>query len=407
MDIDYNFKIQLFQDITGCYDSDTAMNFLYECDWDEQMAAQLYLASIEANQLANPGKSKGNQVEANSNKNTKSKETENSNNVDINDDVYNNLMSILQLRKESSFNSFKSSIISKMGLLVIYTKTDLDIITDIMFQVSDNENIMELLKANYAIYFIDKDNNDIQPLIQKLKLKGPYPITLFIHDSEMSFLSSSNLIVDKIEGFIEYSFLCDKIKENTYKINKYAPKKQSTNSSGTNNRDNKISVDSNKDESMLSHTELMEKQKKELEEMVNKERQKELQKKIDEENKRKKEDEIKAQREVLHKKLSKEKRDRDIFKTKLYPEPADTEQGKCLIKFRLPNGSIKDRKFLKSWKIEQLYFFINTLENVFVDDDSTDFDILTPFPMKIYDDFDQTLEDAGLGQNSVLQVRER
>ena len=363
------------------------------------MAAQLYLASIEANQSANPGKVKESQVTANSAKNTKSRESDSGSNSD---EVYNNLMSILQLKKEGSFSSFKSSIISKMGLLIIYTKNDLDIITDIMFQVSDNENIMELLKSNYSMYFVDKDNKEVQPLIQKFKLQGPYPITLFIHDSEMSFLSSSNLIVDKIEGFIEYSFLCDKIKENTYKINKYAPKKKSTNSSGTNN----IPADSYKDDSMLSHSELMEKQKKELEDMVNKERQKELQKKIDEENKRKKEEEIKAQREMLHKKLSKEKRDRDNFKTKLNPEPADTDPGKCLIKFRLPNGSIIDRKFLKSWKIEQLYFFVNTLENVFVDDDSTNFDILTPFPMRIYDDFDQTLEDAGLGQNSVLQVRE-
>ena len=390
VDMDYNYKIQLFQDITGCNDGDTAFNFLMECDWDEQLASQVYLSSINANK-PNSEEIKPKKVE---DKKIKS-------NIDIqeNNDMYYQLMDVLQLKKEASFSSFKASIISKMGLLIIYSENDVEILSDIIFQLSDNENIMEILKSNYSIFMISNTNKDIKSFIEKHKLNGLSPITLFVHDPEMNFEKSS-VVISKIEGFLEYNFLCEKIKENSYNISKFGPKKIPNNDF---NYDNQKYIN----EPKLTNVELMEKQKKELEEMEKRAYELEMQKKKEEELKRKKEDEIKHGKEMLKKKISNEKRCRESFKSKLYIEPESSNPDSCLIIFRLPNGNRIERRFLKKWKIEQMYYFINTVENVFVDEDSTDFDIITPFPMKIYDDFEVTFESAGLGSNSVLQIRER
>ena len=276
---------------------------------------------------------------------------------------------------------------------------------------------MEIVKANYVFYITSIDNPDIKPLIQNQKISYISPTTLFMHDPFFIYLNNNELVLYKFEGFLEYDTLCEKISDCSSKINKKGYKQVNPNNNFSNNTipnkntgnkssDNKNNNNKNNnlysdyvDETKLSNVELMEKQKRELEEM-------EKQLILNEQKKKEKELEKKKEVEALRKKISQERHSREDFKNKLIPEPSDKEKDVAIIKFRMPDGETLERRFLKTMKVEQLYCFVGSRDNVLMEEDSS-FDLINQFPFKEYNDLDKTLEEEGLFPRVTVQVREK
>lgn len=375
-DEDYNYKLDLFSQLTECDDYDIAINYLTEYNWDERLAAQVFLN-------ANPRK---NQYEP----------TENDCTSSIDNELYHNLMNILNLETCIDFNSFINNLNKngKIGLFLIFNKNDIDLLTEIFFRLSDNDTIIEILSTSYSLYFIQnsqlinskesKESKEIITFLKKNKLNNSsHPTTVFIQNS--------NEVQEVIEGFLEYDFLCEKIRENAFK----KPNTNTNTNSKSNIYDHKYN-DNTKD---LSHKDLIEKQKQELLDV-------ERRAKEEEDLKKKLEKERQVQNENLKKKQSLEKKNKNDFISKLLPEQSN-DKDSILIIFRLPNGTRTERRFNKKWEILQLYAYIYTLDSIFIDEESMEFDIIMSFPLKVFDNLSETIEGSGLTSNSILQVREK
>lgn len=382
-DEDYNFKLDQFSQLTECDDYDIAINYLTEYNWDERLAASIYLnANSQKNQFE-PRK-------------TKENPTENDDTSSISNELYINLMNILNLETCSDFNSFIVNLNKnkKIGLFLIFNKNDIDLLTEIFFRLSDNDTIIEILSSSYSLYFIQnsllvnskesKESKEINNFLKKMNLNNSsHPTTVFIQNS--------NEIQEVIEGFLEYDFLCEKIRENAFK--------KPNSNSNSNIYNHKYNDNINDNTNDLSHKDLIEKQKKELEHV-------EKRAKEEEDLKRKLEKERNLQNESLKKKQSLEKKNKNDFISKLLPEQSN-DKDSILIIFRLPNGTRTERRFNKKWEILQLYAYIYTLDSIFIDEESMEFDIIMSFPLKVFDNLSETIEGSGLTSNSILQVREK
>ena len=78
--------------------------------------------------------------------------------------------------------------------------------------------------------------------------------------------------------------------------------------------------------------------------------------------------------------------------------------------FRYPTGEKNiERRFLKTEKIEILYFFVKSKgREIFFENDSNDFDLLYGFPPKNLENFkDKTLEEEGMFPNAIIHIREK
>ncbi len=81
-----------------------------------------------------------------------------------------------------------------------------------------------------------------------------------------------------------------------------------------------------------------------------------------------------------------------------------TDPNSTLIVFRLPGGNRIERRFNKKDKIDDLYNFIDFLEDDNIKENN--FDLIQTFPFIIFNDREKTIEEANLFPNAVLQVRE-
>lgn len=138
------------------------------------------------------------------------------------------------------------------------------------------------------------------------------------------------------------------------------------------------------------------------EEIENLERMENEKKKVEEERIRKekleKEEKVKREQEILNKKIEKEKQ--------LPEEPAQGDPNSTHIIFRYPDGARrKERRFLKTDAVKILYDFIDSLgPDVFEESDK--YELIQPFPFKLYNNLERTLEAEQLFPNAVLQIRE-
>ena len=95
-------------------------------------------------------------------------------------------------------------------------------------------------------------------------------------------------------------------------------------------------------------------------------------------------------------------------KRKIVDEPEEGNPDATTICFRYPDGEKrKDRRFLKSHTIQNLYDFITSLGNeIYSEEGNTSFSLYQPFPPKKYDNMENTLESEGLFPNAVIQIKE-
>ena len=79
-----------------------------------------------------------------------------------------------------------------------------------------------------------------------------------------------------------------------------------------------------------------------------------------------------------------------------------------MICFRYPDGEkVKNRRFLKSHTIQNLYDYVTSLgKEIYTEEENNSFSLYQPFPPKKYEEMGNTLEQEGLFPNAFVQIRE-
>lgn len=248
--------------------------------------------------------------------------------------------------------------------------------------MSNHQDIIDALAKESSVVFINKNSSAAKKVKSIVEFEFISPTVLFLYDGKKTWSSNPDIILAKLEGFIEEMTFVDFFLSNMDKI----PKNQTED----------IIEDSNQ-----SNYQMIEKQKRELEEAEHQfelAKQKEIQKKLEKE-KAIKEQNLKEtqQREKSEKKKNK--------KENLPLEPSSDDPSSVNIRFRLPDGNTTERRFLNTSKVQILYDYIDTLDYIF-ENECSKYDLIEPFPFKSYNNLDSSLKDCGIVNNTLLQIRE-
>ena len=291
------------------------------------------------------------------------------------------------------FDSYKFCrlITRRIGIIIFYSANDVQFLNNFVTQISRNSMIMNLLKQYFIIYPLLSNTND------------GYKMQNIISDSQLTlpsfvfcFNSSFNPNRDDYHDYIfDRTFVINMLEGNSINL-------ESFNNSLINCTEQLgINFSNNNEFVPMSDGEVLQKQKNEMEEL-------EKQTKIKEEEKRKQK--LKEQKEKLEeeKKLKEiEKKAKDA-KRKIVEEPPEGNPESTTICFRYPDGEkVKNRRFLKSHKIQNLYDYVTSLGNeIYSEEGNNGFSLYQPFPPKKYTNMENTLEKEGLFPNAVIQIRE-
>ncbi len=150
----------------------------------------------------------------------------------------------------------------------------------------------------------------------------------------------------------------------------------------------------------MSDGEYLQKKKNDFEELERIKEEEEKKKKLEEEEKEKKEVEEKKRLEEIENKAEEAKKI-------IVDEPEEGNPDATTIRFKYPDGKTeKDRRFLKTDTIQDLYNFVTSLGNEIYFERHNGFSLCQPFPMIKYDNMKNTLEQEGLSPNAVIQIKE-
>ena len=449
-EIDYNSKILNFMAMTETGDPDVATKYLESSNWDETIAVNNFFKKINVTSNKNSNNKNniinGNIIDDNSNNNIINKDkidynfkndinqnlidknfdnNENNqmkenilikenNNQNNNQSCFNKYIldpiisffsscckeSEYEVEEDSSFQllpnkiadltQFCEQISQKIGIIILYKLENIQFLKRFIYQLSQNSMAINLLKQNCIIITILEDTNDgirIQNLINNNQLI--YPIFLFCSSKNQNttdiFLERKN-IINKLESeFTTLDSFYSTIIDTSEKINNIK----------NNNYKNYNDFNS------LTDAEVLNKQKSEMEAL-----EKEVQRK-EEELKRQKliEEQKKIEEELIKKK---EEKELEEAKKKVVEEPSEDNPNATTISFRYPDGEKrKDRRFLKSHTIKNLYEYVYSLgKEIYTEEENNSFSLYQPFPPKKYEDMDNTLEKEGLFPNAIIQIRE-
>lgn len=400
VEIDYTEKIRLFQNMSDNYNEEIALEYLERNDWNERKAVESYLKSnkkLNRQSIKNSNESESNQhYKLNqSNKGevgyfskvssflysllcNKRNDSDKENDINLND--------IFELYpfKSKVYNDFLQKLKSKLGIIIIYKNEDVRVLNNIQSSIEMNENhyIIEILNNNYVMYLTSNSSMEGQSIINEYKLNMNKTNISIVNLNKFNKLN----IIDSHNGTLNFESFQNMIIFNLDK------KKEEKNNYNTNSD----YIDENQP---LSQAALINKQKVELERLEK-----------DEENKKRKvkqEEELKKKERIEEEERIKKANQQKIASISLLPDEPSTEDGNStLIIFRYPHSEERrQRRFLISDKIELLYIYVRSLgTDIF--EESNEFEIITPFPMRIYKDMSKTLEDEKLYPNAVVQIRE-
>ena len=430
-DIDYNTKILNFLAMTETNDEASAAKYLEENGWDESRAMNKYLLDLNQNQnnndLINDNNDQNNILD---DTNRSNNDLINENNIESNLNI-NNIINTNSNKKENFFYKYcikipyqfilnccsdnreisKSDerkifqllpnlmddfiefchlIRRKIGIIVFYDGNNIIFLKNLFAQISRSTNCMNLLKEYFMIYPVldnTKEASKIQELIideNNNELLLPSFIFCFNKQNNknnyLNPLVNKNHIIFTLEG------------ESTDLNSFYSALKETSNKYLNKNRNDINSLD--KSFGLLTDGEILNQQKYEMEELERKAQIK------DEQLNKEKNDQELIEKEI-------EKKAKEAL-TKIVEEPDKDNPDATTICFRYPDGErSKNRRFLKSNNIQNLYDFVTSLgEEIYTEKDNKTFSLYQPFPPKKYENMENTLEQEGLIPNAVIQIRE-
>ena len=301
----------------------------------------------------------------------------------------------------SNYELFISNLKNnKLGIFFIYDEKSILSMNTVINGIINNLSLLNLFnnKTVFPLFNLSEIGKDILSNIHITK----FPIMLICkYKNQTSFV-----IIKKTKpGYLTLDSLKEAIQsaENIVKTNnKKISNTPYPNSQITNNNSN---FD---DYCFISNGDVIQQQKRDLEELERKEREKkEKERKLLEEKKREeKRIEEEKKKKIEEEKILKEKS--IMLKNSLPPEPDDSNPNKCIIVFRYPDGSKNvEKKFLKNEKIQILYNYIESLgREIYTETYINKFILIQTFPFKYLENKDKTLEEEDLFPNAVLQIKE-
>ena len=437
-EIDYNSKILNFLAMTDTSDQELAVKYLESSDWDEVKAVNQFFNQINHNTYNNGNaltndsiiqnnnnlnasqRSTNELITENNNNNNPSNIRPNQNNKNKKESFiykylfklpYNFILDCCTENREVSretekklfrvlpnlmddFVEFCHLIKRKIGIIIFYNKNSLNFLNNLIMQLSRSTNCMNLMKDNFLIYPIlanSRDGNKIQELIiddNNNEILLPSFIFCFKkqNDKNNNYL---NPILNKTH--VVYTLEGDSININSF----YEALKQICDKyllTKINDIKSKDSLD--KSFGLLTDGEILFQQKYEMEELEKKARMEE------EQNTKEKMEQESIEKEIKNKA-------KDALE-KIVEEPDKDNPEATTICFRYPDGeTTKNRRFLKSHKIQNLYDYVTSLgKEIYTEKQNKNFTLHQPFPPKIYDNMEYTLEQEGLYPNALVQIKE-
>lgn len=277
-----------------------------------------------------------------------------------------------------NFNTFATHLKTRIGILIIYDKDNLQEMNELVSNIINDQITLELIQHNCVVYVVLGSSNEGKRISSLLSDNLLLPTFLFAYNDRNNLTFNRSSVAERLVGIISIETF-----KNTL-LNVIDSKQK-----------NKKNV------SAFSNAEIIEQQKRDLENLERIEEMKKNQEReaiLREKQAQKKEEE--RQKELM---LKAEK-----AKITLPEEPSQDDPNSTSIVFRYPDGEKRvERRFLKTNKVQTLYDFVFSLgKEIYTEPDYSKFSLIQPFPFKTYDNMDKTLEEETLFPNAVLQIKE-
>jgi len=261
---------------------------------------------------------------------------------------------------ETDIKLFESKLKTFIGILIVTDKQNLYLIETLSDIIQNNEKLFKLLSERFIFYI--SQNNEIEFFQKNFNNNFEFYFPVFI------FLQNSINIKNELTRF--------EGEKNFENFTTYLA----------------IAIEEKKRLKKNSNGYIIQQQKKELQKL---EEEVQLKEKIEKEKKEK------IQDELMKKRIKKEE-----IKKKLKIEPNNNDKNITTISFRFPDGEKRiERRFHIDDTIEDLYFYIYSLENTNFNNEN--FELIQTFPYKIFNNMKLTLKQENLIPNAVIQIREK
>lgn len=405
--IDYNLKIKNFMAMTETGDPEVATQYLSSVNWDETAAVNNFFNKIKINPNQNNMSINNSiNIQNNTHSNNNNNNNNNQNEGGIFSGIFEKIISLFSScypkrevdieeenkifqflpNKINDFDTFNKLIKKNIGILIFYSAEKVDFLKKFIGKICRNTMLVNLLKNNFIVYPLLSSTDEamkIENMISDKNLNYPSFVFCYNKSNNNNTLNKNNVlnILENENDSITLDVFHSKLIDSLEKI-------------GVRGKAGGELCSSDIKYNILSDGEILEKQKKDMEALEQMERQKEeqlIQEKI---NEQKNLDEI-------------EKRANEA-KKKLLDEPDSNDPNCTTICFRYPDGEQrKDRRFLKSNTIQNLYDYVASLgKEIYTEEENNTFSLYQPFPPKKYDVMENTLEKEGLFPNAIIQIKE-
>ena len=417
--IDYNSKVMNFMAMTETGDPEVATKYLESAGWDETVAVNNFFSKIKVNNNFNdnnnimPDDFQNNNI-LNRNLINNNKANNNNNNQEnegffsryfisplrallgacsekrgIELDEEERIFHLLPNKIHDS-SRFCQLIKRKIGIIIFYTGNNVQFLNTFINQLSHSTYLINFIKKHFFIYPLLASTNEgyrMQSVISDNQLL--YPAFVFCYNGSNNqrgdfndLIFSRNHIINILEGeSINMETFNNVLMDSSEKVGFYS--------------------NVNNDFGPMTDGEVLEQQKSDMEAL-----EKEAQKREEELKKQKMMEEQRIKEEELKKKEMEKKANE--AKKKIVEEPSEGDPNVTTICFRYPDGQQrKDRRFLKTHTIQNLYDFVTSLgKEIYTEEENNNFSLYQPFPPKKYEEMNNTLEQEGLFPNAVIQIRE-
>jgi hypothetical protein len=306
----------------------------------------------------------------------------------MNSQVFLNLMTQIP-NLEKNYSIFVEKIYNKIGILIIWNRNTLKDLSQLFVYINNNPSILETIKNNCICYVVKPNEVSRMRKIFNNDYEFIYPTLIFVSNktniknlnkfSELTKMQGMDGITN-LQNILDYS-IEEKNKRKNYINNNSIPEDILFNE--------------------FSNGDIIAKQKNDLAEL-----ERQVQKKEKEERERKLKEE--QEKKLIEEKKIQYLKQIEEIKKKIKPEPNQNDPNSTLIVLRYPNGEQRvERRFLKTDVIEDIYNFVTSLgREIYTENDISGFSIVQPFPPKVFNQMNKTLEEEGLVPNAILQIKE-
>jgi len=407
-DEDENQKLLNFMEISKINDINLARKYLISANWDEAQAINVYFSRKDNINFINENEKNINIPNINNIPQNKSSNNNSANNNDNNDGffsryIFSPLLTLFSScynhsdsdeeddskifhflpNKVKDFSKFTLYIKKYLGIIFFYDRNNFEFLKEFINKICRNTTIMDILKQKCLIFPILSTSSNgykIQDIISDSNLTCPSLI--FCYNKEKENIFGKNNIIEIIK---EESISIDIFFKTLTNLIMQIDEK---------NNINKNILQESNSYNILTDGEILQRQKKEMEEL--------------EKNAQKMDENIKMENNKKKEILENIEKTAEELKKKFEIEPDKDNPDCCTISFRFPDGDKRqDRRFLKNNKVKDLYDYVKSLGNeIYTEEGNGVFSLYQPFPPKKYENMENTLENEGLFPNAVIQIKE-